>query len=53
MKEFVFYNINDPNQEPLGKIQANSKYEAEEKSSQIKQLPLHEFLMVFEVKEIN
>ena len=51
MKEFIYYGINDPKKEPLGKIQAESLNEAIELASQIKKLEKDAFLSTFKVTE--
>ena len=51
MKQFIYYNINDPIKEPLGKIQAGSLNEATEFASQIKKLNKDAFLSTFKVEE--
>lgn len=50
MKKFGFYSKNNT-QEPLGVIEAEDIEEAIILASQIKDLPLSEFLKIFVVKE--
>ena len=49
-KNYFFYSKNDSNQEPIGKIMADSQSEAEEKFAVLKRLPLESFLNLFSVK---
>ena len=51
MKNYIYYNIQDPLKEPLGKIQAESLNEAIELASQIKKLKKDAFLSTFKVTE--
>ena len=51
MPQFCFYSKNNPTQEPVGVIYATSKEEAVKFFSLTKQLPVNDFLTIFEVKE--
>lgn len=51
MPQFCFYSKNNPTQEPVGVIYAASKEEAVKFFSLSKQLPVNDFLTIFEVKE--
>ena len=51
MKNYIYYNIQDPLKEPIGKIQAESPNEAIELASQIKKLEKDAFLSTFKVTE--
>jgi hypothetical protein len=50
MPQFCFYSKNNPTQEPVGVIYAASKEEAVKYFSLTKQLPVNDFLTIFEVK---
>lgn len=50
MAQFCFYSKNNPTQEPVGVIQATSREEAVKFFSLSKQLPVNDFLTIFEVK---
>jgi hypothetical protein len=50
MPQFCFYSKNNPTQEPVGVIYAASKEEAIKFFSLTKQLPVNDFLTIFEVK---
>lgn len=51
MKTYIYYAKNDPNQEAIGKFQSDDIYRAIEQASEIKKLPVIEFLSIFQVKE--
>lgn len=50
MPQFCFYSKSNPTQEPVGVIQATSREEAIKFFSLSKQLPVNDFLCIFEVK---
>jgi hypothetical protein len=50
MPQFCFYSKNNPTQEPVGVIHATSREEAVRFFSLSKQLPVNDFLTIFEVK---
>lgn len=50
MPQFCFYSKNNPTQEPIGVVYAASKEEAVKFFSLLKQLPVNDFLTIFEVK---
>ena len=49
MKTYVYFGINDSTHEPINKTQANDIHEAAEKFAAMKQLPLEEFMSIFNV----
>ena len=51
MPQFCFYSKNNPTQEPVGVLRATTREEAIKFFSLSKQLPLNDFLTIFEVKE--
>jgi hypothetical protein len=51
MKQFIYYNKLDLNQEPQGRIEADNEEQAILMASIIKQMLVDDFLNVFEVKE--
>jgi hypothetical protein len=51
MKTYIYYAKNDPNQEAIGKFQSEGIYKATEHASELKNLPVAEFLSIFQVKE--
>jgi hypothetical protein len=50
MAQFCFYSKNNPTQEPVGVVNARSREEAITFFSLSKQLPVNDFLTIFEVK---
>ncbi len=50
METYVYFSAYDSTSEPINKIQANNAYEAAEKFAAMKQLPLDEFIAIFNVK---
>jgi len=50
MAKFCFYSKNSPIQEPIGAVEALSREEAIKFFSLLKQLPISDFLTIFEVK---
>ena len=50
MAQFCFYSKNNPTQEPVGVVDAVSREEAIRFFSLTKQLPVNDFLTIFEVK---
>jgi hypothetical protein len=50
MAQFCFYSKNNPSQEPIGVVDAVSREEAIRFFSLTKQLPVNDFLTIFEVK---
>ena len=50
MPQFCFYSKNNYTQEPIGVVYAASKEEAVKFFSLSKQLPVNDFLTIFEVK---
>lgn len=50
METYIYFSAYDSNSEPINKIKANNAYEAAEKFAAIKQLPLDEFISIFNVK---
>lgn len=50
MAQFCFYSKNNPSQEPIGVVNAVSREEAVKFFSLTKQLPVNDFLTIFEVK---
>jgi len=50
MAQFCFYSKNNPTQEPIGVVNALSREEAVRFFSLTKQLPINDFLTIFEVK---
>ena len=50
MPQFCFYSRNNPTQEPVGVLNAQSREEAITFFSLSKQLPVNDFLTIFEVK---
>jgi hypothetical protein len=50
MPQFCFYSKNSPTQEPVGIVQAVTRAEAITFFSLSKQLPINDFLTIFEVK---
>ena len=50
MPQFCFYSKNSPTQEPVGIIEAVTRAEAIKFFSLSKQLPVNDFLTIFEVK---
>jgi hypothetical protein len=50
MPQFCFYSKNNPTQEPVGVVYAASREEAVRFFSLSKQLPINDFLTIFEVK---
>jgi len=53
MPQFCFYSKNNPTQEPVGVLQAASREEAIKFFSLSKQLPVNDFLTIFEVKNYS
>ena len=53
MPQFCFYSRNNPTQEPVGVLQAQSREEAIKFFSLSKQLPINDFLTIFEVKNYS
>ncbi len=53
MPQFCFYSKNNPTQEPAGIVQAASREEAVKFFSLSKQLPVNDFLTIFEVKSYS
>jgi hypothetical protein len=51
MKQFIYYNKLDLNQEPQGRIEADDEEQAILMAAIIKQMLVDDFLNVFEVKE--
>jgi hypothetical protein len=50
MAKFCFYSKNNPTQEPVGVVDTLSREEAIKFFSLLKQLPVNDFLTIFEVK---
>jgi hypothetical protein len=50
MPQFCFYSKNNPTQEAVGVVYAASREEAVRFFSLSKQLPINDFLTIFEVK---
>ncbi len=50
METYVYFSAYDSTSEPINKIKANNAYEAAEKFATMKQLPLDEFISIFNVK---
>jgi hypothetical protein len=50
MPQFCFYSKNSPSQDAIGVVQAASREEAVTFFSLTKQLPVNDFLTIFEVK---
>jgi len=50
MGTYIYFSAYDSTSEPINKIQANNAYEAAEKFAAMKQLPLDEFIAIFNVK---
>jgi len=50
MAQFCFYSKNNPSQEPIGVVNALNREEAVKFFSLTKQLPVNDFLTIFEVK---
>ena len=50
MAQFCFYSKNNPSQEPIGVVNALNREEAITFFSLTKQLPVNDFLTIFEVK---
>jgi hypothetical protein len=50
MPQFCFYSRNNPTQEPVGIVEAVTRAEAVKYFSLTKQLPINDFLTIFEVK---
>lgn len=53
MPQFCFYSKNNPTQEPVGVLHAASRDEAVKFFSLSKQLPVNDFLTIFEVKNYS
>jgi len=49
--EYIFYYAQDPNREPIGRVKANNKSQAEELFANKKQLPLSKFNSIFRVEK--
>lgn len=50
METYIYFSVYDSNSEPINKIKANNAYEAAEKFASMKQLPLEEFMSIFNVR---
>lgn len=50
METYIYFSAYDSNSEPINKIKANNAYEAAEKFAAMKQLPLEEFMSIFNVR---
>ena len=50
MKMFCFVSKNDPTQQPIGTVQANTLDEAIRSFAQMKMLSVEDFLTIFSVK---
>jgi hypothetical protein len=50
METYIYFSVYDSTSEPINKIKANNAYEAAEKFAAMKQLPLDEFISIFNVK---
>lgn len=50
MKTYYFFYKNNP-KDILGKVKAHTLIDAIESASNVKQLPIEEFIKIFEVKE--
>jgi len=50
MPQFCFYSKSNPTQEPVGIVEAVTRAEAVKYFSLTKQLPINDFLTIFEVK---
>jgi hypothetical protein len=53
MRLFIYYIKFDSTKEPIGKFNAINLEDARLIASHIKQLPLKDFLEIFEVKELK
>jgi len=51
MNSYIYYQKNDPNKEPYGKFEAINLEDAILIAAHIKQMPIDEFLKIFEVEE--
>ena len=50
METYIYFSAYDSTSEPINKIKANNAYEAAEKFAAMKQLPLEEFIAIFNVR---
>ena len=50
METYIYFSAYDSTSEPINKTQANNAYEAAQKFAAIKQLPLEEFISIFNVR---
>jgi len=51
MKRYIYYNKLDSTQEPHGKLEAINLEDAISLAAHIKEMPVEDFLTVFEVEE--
>ena len=53
MKRYIYYNKLDSTQEPHGKLEAINLEDAISLAAHIKEMPVEDFLTVFEVEELK
>jgi hypothetical protein len=51
MSQFIYYHKNDPKKEPYGKFEAIDLNDAILIAAHIKQMPVDDFLNIFEVEK--